>query len=33
MSEELFNKLFFGKYEILNLIGNGAFGYVYNGKI
>ena len=32
MSEELFNKLFFGKYEILNLIGNGAFGYVYNGK-
>ena len=32
MSEELSKRLIFGKYKILNLIGNGAFGLVYKGK-
>ena len=32
MFEEILTKIIFGKYKILNLLGNGAFGYVFKGK-
>ena len=32
MAEKLIQKLIFGKYKILKLLGNGAFGIVFKGK-
>ena len=31
MSNELFNKLIFGKYQLTYLLGKGSFGVVYKG--
>ena len=32
MEEEIDNKIIFGKYKILKLLGKGSFGFVYQGK-
>ena len=32
MYEEILTKIIFGKYKIVNLLGNGAFGYLFEGK-
>ena len=32
MYEELLTRIIFGKYKIVNLLGNGSFGYVFKGK-
>ena len=32
MEEEIDNKIIFGKYKVLKLLGKGSFGFVYQGK-